>query len=520
MKICILTAGKGSRMNSIQKNINKALLPINGKPIISHIIESFSIEDEFVIGLGHLGKQVKDFLSSAYPKKVFHFVDIDNFDGYGSGPGYSLLCCKEKLQEPFHFLPCDMLFEHNFNDAPIGNWIGTNVVSSKESENFCNILIKNKEVVEIKDKQSCSNEYSTFTGFLHIEDYTQFWKSLENDVTLINGEHQISNGLQGLLKTSGLFAVDMEWNDMGNLINYQNAKKNESNYNFEKSDEFIFFVNNKIIKFFADPRNVTNRVKRSKLKQNVFPTVQHDNENFFSYTLFEGETFYSCGTPELFKQLLQWLDNNLWIEKNVDKKILIKSCHEFYYEKSIKRLKSFQNLNPNYIFPKKINGVTVIPIPELFKKINWNMLYGGISSFIHGDLQFDNIIYNKKSNKFILIDWRQDFAGEIEFGDLYYDIAKLYGGILLNYDYIKKGLFKVDQEGDEISIDFKVRDNSSEYIKILEKFIESNKMNKKIVLCLVGLIYINMAPLHHKPFNFLLIGLGTKILNDVISFQE
>ena len=78
----------------------------------------------------------------------------------------------------------------------------------------------------------------------------------------------------------------------------------------------------------------------------------------------------------------------------------------------------------------------------------------------------------------------------------------------------------MDQEGDEISIDFKVRDNSSEYIKILEKFIESNKMNKKIVLCLVGLIYINMAPLHHKPFNFLLIGLGTKILNDALSFQE
>ena len=64
MKICILTAGKGSRMKSIQKKINKALLPINGKPIISHIIESFSINDEFVIGLGYRGKQVKDFLSS------------------------------------------------------------------------------------------------------------------------------------------------------------------------------------------------------------------------------------------------------------------------------------------------------------------------------------------------------------------------------------------------------------------------------------------------------------------------
>ena len=520
MKICILTAGKGSRMKSIQKNINKALLPIDSKPIISHIIESFSLEDEFVIGLGHLGKQVKDFLISAYPERVFHFVDVDNFDGYGNGPGYSLLCCKQKLQEPFHFLPCDMLFDHNLNDVPDKNWIGTKIISSKDSENFCNILIKNKKVVEIKDKQNCSDEYARFTGFLHIEDYEQFWKSLENDETLIDGERQISNGLQGLLETSGLFAVDMEWSDMGNLTNYQNAKNNENDYNFEKSDEFTFFVNNKIIKFFADTANVSNRVKRSKLKQNVFPIVQHDNENFFSYQLFEGETFYSCGTPELFRQLLDWLRSNLWTTKNTAKKILMKSCQKFYYEKSLERLKSFKDSNPNYIFPKKINGVPVIPIPRLFEKIDWDMLYEGIPSFIHGDLQFDNIIYNEKLNKFILIDWRQDFAGEIEFGDLYYDIAKLYGGILLNYDYIKKGLFKVSQDNDDLNIDFKVRDNSSTYIEILEEFIESNEMNKKIVLFLVGLIYINMAPLHHKPFNFLLIGLGTKILNDAISFQE
>ena len=32
-------------------------------------------------------------------ERIFHFVDVDNFDGSGSGPGYSLLCCKKILQE-------------------------------------------------------------------------------------------------------------------------------------------------------------------------------------------------------------------------------------------------------------------------------------------------------------------------------------------------------------------------------------------------------------------------------------
>ena len=43
---------------------------------------------------------------------------------------------------------------------------------------------------------------------------------------------------------------------------------------------------------------------------------------------------------------------------------------------------------------------------------------------------FVNLLYMKK-NKFTLIDWRQDFAGETEFGDLNYDLAKLLGGIII-----------------------------------------------------------------------------------------
>ena len=59
MKICILTAGKGTRMGVSSKQINKALLPIDHKAVISHIIEKFSIDDVFVIALGYKGDQLK-----------------------------------------------------------------------------------------------------------------------------------------------------------------------------------------------------------------------------------------------------------------------------------------------------------------------------------------------------------------------------------------------------------------------------------------------------------------------------
>ena len=55
MKICILAAGKGTRMGEYGTKINKSLLPVRNKAIISHIIDSFDESDEFVIALGYLG---------------------------------------------------------------------------------------------------------------------------------------------------------------------------------------------------------------------------------------------------------------------------------------------------------------------------------------------------------------------------------------------------------------------------------------------------------------------------------
>ena len=51
----------------------------------------------------------------------------------------------------------------------------------------------------------------------------------------------------------------------------------------------------------------------------------------------------------------------------------------------------------------------------------------------HGDLHFDNIIYNSKSKKFTYIDWRESFSGNVNGGDLYYDLSKLYAGCLFPF---------------------------------------------------------------------------------------
>ena len=85
--VCILTAGKGTRMGKYSEIVNKSLLPLNNKAIITHIINFFGDKFKFIIALGYHGQQVKDYLLIAHPKINFTFINIKNYDGPKSGPG-------------------------------------------------------------------------------------------------------------------------------------------------------------------------------------------------------------------------------------------------------------------------------------------------------------------------------------------------------------------------------------------------------------------------------------------------
>ena len=54
-------------------------------------------------------------MNLVHSDKNIIYVDVDNFDGVGSGPGYSLLCCKSELQEPFVFTSVDTLVDDDID---------------------------------------------------------------------------------------------------------------------------------------------------------------------------------------------------------------------------------------------------------------------------------------------------------------------------------------------------------------------------------------------------------------------
>lgn len=511
-RVCILTSGKAVRLGPYSQFINKALLPVDRKAAISHIIARFPQDTEFVIALGYLGDQVRHFLEMAHPDTRFIFVRVDKYEGPGAGPGYSLLCCREHLEQPFVFVACDTLWGNSISFTEGMNWVGVAAVAEEESTQYCNFEVVDGRVMAVRDKEKVSPEkHRAFVGLASIQTPDLFWDGL-TDGALIAGEHQVSNGISQIARDGVLETRSVDWTDLGDLDKYRKAIARYENFDFSKADEFLYVYPQRVIKLFADEGVAARRVEKARQNPLVFPRIEQSAPQLYSYAYTPGRTLYEANSPRLFKRLLDWLDDKLWKRVDVSPNKMAALCRQFYWDKTWTRVHKFWAKYETQDAPTVVLGEELPSTTSLLEALPWERLYEGAPVFFHGDLQFDNILFDSNADRFWLLDWRQDFAGEIAFGDHYYDLAKLYGGIVLNYDYIKSNLLTYKEMDGDITFDFAQRYLSSGYARILEEYVAAKGMDVAKVRQLVGLIYLNMAPLHHSPFDRLLYSLGRRTL--------
>jgi len=138
-----MAAGRGTRNNNFI-NLHKGLLPLANRPVISHILDCVDPTVEVVIALGYLADQLRSYLEYVYPNRPLTFVEVDNYKGPGSGPGYSLLQCRQHLDCPFVFSTVDTLFNTDL-DAPTQNWVGISRVD--DPTGYCLVDVGHNNIV-------------------------------------------------------------------------------------------------------------------------------------------------------------------------------------------------------------------------------------------------------------------------------------------------------------------------------------------------------------------------------------
>lgn len=76
MKAIILAAGEGRRMRPLTENTPKALLQIQDKPLIEHIVERLPDEvDELIIVVGYLGEMIKQYCGEKFLGRPITYVE-------------------------------------------------------------------------------------------------------------------------------------------------------------------------------------------------------------------------------------------------------------------------------------------------------------------------------------------------------------------------------------------------------------------------------------------------------------
>ncbi|MAH43688.1 hypothetical protein CL614_08290, partial [archaeon] len=376
-KFCILAAGRGTRNNDVD-GLHKALLPLENKPVISHIIDKLDKKVEVVIAVGYRAEQIKTYLNTVYDDRKITYVDIDNYDGEGSGPGYSLLCCKRELQSPFIFTSADTIVEEDMAFNYISdNWLGVSKVELDESMNYC--LVHGSKYLEDLYYGTGNRAY---VGMAGIHDYKNYWKSLENR-KIVNDEYQVIHGFDGL---KHIRLIDFTWYDTGNNKSYYETKKIFCNdVVANKSDEAIFIDRGKVIKYFNDSEKTKLRVERTKYLNDSCPQVSAVNDNMYTYDYVQGKLFSNITDEFLMRKFLNECKTNLWKESHVTDYFL-DDCKEMYEIKTKERVKSLVDSKLDRI--SIINGVEVEPVEIMLDKINWKSFYDkSIPSNFHGDLQ-------------------------------------------------------------------------------------------------------------------------------------
>ena len=513
-RVCIPTAGTGSRLGDLTKFINKSLVGIANRPTLSHLIEQFPADAEFVIALGHKGHLVREFVELAYPERQFLFAEVAPFQGPGSGLGLSLLACKQHLQQPFVFMSCDTLVKEAI-PAPADNWMAFSEVTDLLP--YRTLAIQGEQVAAICEKGlGRSDTHKAYIGLAGIQDYQSFWEAMQ-DGTAEAIETGEAYGMRALL-TRNIQAHGVTWYDTGNPPALARARaiyqEADAPNILEKANEAIWFVGNEVIKFSDDQTFIANRVKRVQELRGFVPEVTGASAHMYRYPKVRGKIMSEVVTLPLFEQLLEHCQR-FWSKKTltpVAAKDFKTTCMKFYRDKTFERVALFYKNFDRQDGNESINGVPMKKLDELLNSIDWDWLSDGLAGRFHGDFHFENILWSSETNQFTFLDWRQDFGGDLSTGDIYYDFAKLLHGLIICHELIAEDLYQVEWKEESINFDFLRKQILLECERHFDAWLVAQGYDKKKVWVLMALIYLNIAALHHHPYSLLLFGLGKSML--------
>ena len=264
-RFVILAGGQGTRLTLFPR-LHKALVPLQNRPAISHILQNVPEDVEVIVSLGNLAEQIRSYLAYVYPDRKITCVPDDTTKGQ-PGPAMGLRSCQSLLSGPFVFTSVDTILGPGIlHAAPTETWLGVDKL--KAVTYACASAKLGLTRIEVPP---------IFIGIAGVANPEDFFQRLGSAAEVTEGFHDYQ------LK-------QLPWTDVGADATYL-AACGQSTVPLKK-DQVTFIDNGRVVKFFADPERAARVAKRGD--QFVKGTTQI-NELMVGYLYVEGLPYSELG---------------------------------------------------------------------------------------------------------------------------------------------------------------------------------------------------------------------------------
>lgn len=531
----ILCGGKINFLNlPIKSNTSNSMIPVNGKPVISWILEDLLAKGFNQAVLVHRSDDLhlKQFLSRTFCTKMkLDLVELNEspsiLHSLKAGLEHS------NLEGAVQVILGDTLIRDPFDKE--GEYVFTHPV--EDSTRWCIAESDSTGlIVNYHDKKENPGvPFEALCGYYKLNQSAEFYN------LILNGIEKGSNQLSDVLKSYGskfpLKSIRAEfWYDFGNIENLLNAKRQllQSRYfnslfihpvlnTITKESEFDDKLRNEL-KWYEDlpselsvlsPRIITKTEKAGRL---VF------TQEYYGYPTLSELFLYSDLGPEDWHGILRKLFEIINELGNYKVHFSPEELREIYIKKVFQRINQLTTnnqywtdiLNYDNIW---IDGEMYLGWPSLkdfISEIGEELIFNPRIGIIHGDLCFSNILFDVNNQIVKLIDPRGSFGKVGIYGDVRYDLAKLRHSIHGLYDYVVSDLFEISIDENKISSKIFSNNTPEHLVETFDDFLLKLGYSVNEICFIEGCLFLSMLPLHkdNSKRQLIMFSIGIKLLNE------